>query len=33
MARSHANSWGKQTPATAQAPCPRWALAVYPLRQ
>ena len=33
MARSHANFWGKQTPATAQAGCPRSPLAVYPLRQ
>ena len=33
MARSHANSWGEQTPATAQAGRPRSALAVYPLRQ
>ena len=33
MARSHANFWGKQTPATAQADCLRSALAVYPLRQ
>jgi hypothetical protein len=32
MARSHANFWGKQTPAAAQADCPRRALAVYPLR-
>jgi hypothetical protein len=33
MARRHANSWGKQTPATAQADRLRSALAVYPLRQ
>jgi hypothetical protein len=33
MARSHVNFCGKQTPAMAQADCPRSALAVYPLRQ
>jgi hypothetical protein len=33
MGRSHVNSCGKQTPATAQAACLRRALAVYPLRQ
>ncbi len=33
MARSHASFWREQTPATAQADCPRLMLAVYPLRQ
>jgi hypothetical protein len=33
MARNHANFWGKQTPASAQAERPRRALAAYPLRQ
>jgi len=33
MGRSHANFWGKQTPATAQADSLCSALSVYPLRQ